>query len=50
MTDERFDIACIRHACQRRDGITNLDLVNGMQFQKLLNGLSSPVNAVHGRI
>jgi hypothetical protein len=24
--------------------------VNGMQFQKLLNGLSSPVNTVHERI
>jgi hypothetical protein len=24
--------------------------VNGMQFQKLLNGLSSLVNAVHERI
>ncbi|MNT97985.1 hypothetical protein D3C72_2404510 [compost metagenome] len=50
MTDQCFDIAYIGHVCQRRDGIANLALMNGMQFQELLNGLSSPVDAVHGRI
>jgi hypothetical protein len=49
MTDQCFDIACLRHASERRDGITNLNLVNGMQSQELLNDISSPVNAVHGR-
>lgn len=46
MTDQCFDIACIRHVCQRGDGITHLTLMNGMQFQELLNGFSSPVDAI----
>ena len=50
MTNQCFDIAYIRHVRQHRYGITYLGLMSGMQFQKLLYGLSSPVNAVYGRV
>ncbi len=50
MTNQCFDIAYIRHASQHRDGITYLDLMSGVQFQQLLNGLSRPVDTVYRRI
>jgi hypothetical protein len=50
MANQCFDIAHIRHVGKRRNGIPNLYLMHRMQFQELLNGLSSPLDAVHGRI
>lgn len=42
MANKCFDIHHVRHLGECRNGVPNLNLMDGVQFQKLLNGFSGP--------